>query len=97
MAKRSIVRVQERGQVTLPAAVRRRLGLKKGDRVAVVATADGALITRQETIADRALDRLGAILRGEDLALDDLIESGRELRADLLAEYYGIQRPDGPD
>ena len=41
---RSIVRIQEKGQVTLPAAARRRLGLKKGDLVAVEQTAEGMLI-----------------------------------------------------
>lgn len=40
-----LVRVQEKGQVTLPAAVRRQTGLKKGDLVSVSVTEDGVLIT----------------------------------------------------
>ena len=39
-----LVRVQEKGQVTLPAALRKRLGLKKGDLVAVTPTDGGMLI-----------------------------------------------------
>lgn len=39
-----LVRVQEKGQVTLPAAMRKRLGLKKGDLVAVTPTDGGMLI-----------------------------------------------------
>ncbi|MHB8647209.1 MAG: AbrB/MazE/SpoVT family DNA-binding domain-containing protein [Thermomicrobiales bacterium] len=39
-----LVRVQDKGQVTLPADVRRRTGLKKGDLVSVTATPDGVLI-----------------------------------------------------
>lgn len=39
-----LVRVQEKGQVTLPADMRRHLGLKKGDLVAVTPTDGGVLI-----------------------------------------------------
>ena len=44
LTHRTIVRIQEKGQVTLPAAARRRLGLKKGDLVAVEQTAEGMFI-----------------------------------------------------
>ncbi len=39
-----LIRVQEKGQVTLPADVRRKTGLKKGDLVSVTTTEDGVLI-----------------------------------------------------
>lgn len=39
-----LVRVQEKGQITLPASMRKRLGLKKGDLVAVTPTDGGVLI-----------------------------------------------------
>ena len=45
MSERKLVRVKEKGQVRLPAEIRKRLGLKKGDLVAVVETPDGVLIT----------------------------------------------------
>lgn len=91
MAQRNLVRVQERGQVTLPASVRRRLGIKKGDLVAVVETPQGVLITSQEVIASEALDRIGEVLREQGISLDELIESGRNERPDLLKEHYGIE------
>ena len=47
MAERNLVRIQEKGQVTLPAAMRKKLGLKKGDLVAVLETPDGVLISRR--------------------------------------------------
>ena len=96
MVQRNLVRVQERGDVTLPADVRRQLGLKKGDLVAVVATPDGILITRQETIASRALDRIGEVLCERGITLDELIESGRDIRMDLLDEQCGIKAPGEP-
>ena len=85
-----LVRIQEKGQVTLPAAVRKRLGLKKGDLVAVMATPEGVLITPQEVIATRALDQIGEILREQGLSLEELIEAGRGEREALLRELYGI-------
>lgn len=85
-----LVRIQEKGQVTLPAAVRKQLGLKKGDLVAVTATPEGALITPQEIIATKALDQIGAILKEQGLSVEELIEAGRGERETLLRELYGI-------
>lgn len=90
-----LIRVQEKGQVTLPADVRRSLGLKKGDVVAVTQTEDGVLISPQHVIAIKALDRVGAILREQGVDLNEMIESGREIRGELLKEEYGID-PDNP-
>lgn len=89
-AKSHVVRVQEKGQVTLPAEVRRQLHLKKGDLVAVTATEKGALITPQAVIAIEALDRIGEALREQGVTLEDWIESGREIRAELIKERYGL-------
>lgn len=96
MVERKLVRIQEKGQVTLPSEVRKKLGLKKGDLVAVVETPDGVLITPQEVLAAKALDRIGDVLRENGLSLDDLIESGREERAQIVSDTYGIRdRPTG--
>lgn len=89
-AERRLVRVQEKGQITLPAEVRRRLGLKKGDLVVVVETPEGVLLTPQEDAVIRALDGMGAALREQGLSLDELIESGRAIRGDLIRERYGL-------
>ncbi len=94
MRERHLVRVQEKGQVTLPADIRKKLGLKKGDLVAVVETEDGVLITPQESIAMKALDRIGEALRDKGLSLEDLIESGREIRGQIVKQKYGINSDD---
>src|SRR6266566_5034471 len=91
MPERRVVRIQEKGQVTLPADVRRQLGLKKGDLVTVVATPEGALIAPQELVAQKALNRIGDALRAKGLSLDELIESGRDERTTLIEERYGIK------
>lgn len=91
-----MVRVLANGQVPLPDDVRQRLGIEAGDVVSVQETADGILITSQEVAVHRALDRLGDALREQSLSLDDLVESGREERAKLVREQYGIDPDAGP-
>src|SRR5690606_33576922 len=68
MVERKLIRVQEKGQITLPAEVRRKLGVKKGDFVSVVETAEGVLITPQEVLAASSLARMGDILKEKGLS-----------------------------
>jgi AbrB family looped-hinge helix DNA binding protein len=83
--------VQEKGQVTIPAEIRKKLGLKKGDYVAFVETDQGVMISPQEIVAQEALGEIGQILKEKGLTLEELIESGREIRGNLLREEYGIE------
>jgi antitoxin PrlF len=93
MNDRKLVRMQEKGQVTIPQEIRKKLGLKRGDLVAVMETPDGVFITPQQVLASKALDTIGNILKEQGLSLDELIASGREIRTELLQETYGITEP----
>jgi len=92
-----LVRVQEKGQITLPASIRKRLGLKKGDLVAVEETPEGVLITPQALLALRDLDRMGAALRDQGVTLEDWLESGRQIREELYREKYCGASPTNSD
>lgn len=85
----NLVRVQEKGQVTIPASIRKRMGLKKGDLVAVEETPDGVLITPRAVLAINALTKIGDALKAQGITLEDMIESGKETREDLYREWYG--------
>ncbi len=87
--------VQEKGQITIPAEIRRKWGLKKGDLVAFVETEQGVVISPQEVIAMGAFDQIGQILREKGLTLEELIESGREIRGKILEEKYGLKTEEG--
>lgn len=90
---RRLLRVEDEdaaGRVALPADLRERLGLKRGDIVAVVETADGLLLTSRRAAIERELSDVDAELRKQGLSLDELIESGREIRGELLKELYDI-------
>jgi AbrB family looped-hinge helix DNA binding protein len=93
MQDRKFVRMQEKGHVTIPTEIRKKLGLKRGDLVAVLETPDGVFITPQQVVATKALDSIGNILKEQGLSLDELIASGRDIRTDLLEETYGSIEP----
>lgn len=90
-SERKLVRVQEKGQVTLPAELREKLGLKKGDLVAVLETDEGVLISPQEIVATKALDRIGEVLKERGVSLEEIIESGREARGSIIEKRYGLR------
>jgi AbrB family looped-hinge helix DNA binding protein len=88
-----LLRVDEdcdEGQVALPVELREKLGLKRGDMVSVVETPDGLLLTSRRAEIERDLARVDAELAEHGLSLDDLVESGREIRGDLIKERYGL-------
>jgi AbrB family looped-hinge helix DNA binding protein len=93
MTKKAYV-IQERGQITLPAGLRRKYGLKKGDIVVFEETVDGILISPRETLVMRLLDDIGGELKQRGVTLEDLIEGGREIRGELLKKLYGIEPED---
>jgi AbrB family looped-hinge helix DNA binding protein len=85
------VRVQEKGQVTIPTKLRKKLNIKKGDTVMVIETKDGLLIKPAEVVLSEALDEMGKALKADDVTLEEWIERGREIREKLLEETYGIK------
>jgi AbrB family looped-hinge helix DNA binding protein len=89
MAQSEQVRVREHGQVTIPARVRQRLGLKTGDILNVVDTPDGILIVSPEARAIQVLDDMGAIPREQGATLEDGIETSRTGRGQVIHELYG--------
>jgi antitoxin PrlF len=90
MAAQKLSVVQEKGQVTIPAEIRRKLGLKKGDLVAFIETEEGVLISPQEVVAMKALDKLGEMLEEQGISLEELIESGRDIRGEIAKEKYDL-------
>ena len=88
--KLKVSRLQERGQVTIPLEIREKLGLEPGDMVAFVETEHGILISPQEMVAMEALDKMGALLREKGISLEEFIESGREIRGELIEQEYGL-------
>ena len=84
-------RVQQRGQVTIPIELRRRLGIEEGGVVAFTETKNGVLISPREVLAMDALDQIGKALKDQDISLEELIESGRGIRGEMVKEEDGLE------
>lgn len=80
----------EQGKVAIPPEMREELGLRDGDTVAFVRTRDGVLMGSREALAKRALEMMAEALAESETSLEELMESGRELRGDILHEKYGL-------
>jgi AbrB family looped-hinge helix DNA binding protein len=86
-----LVRVQEKGQVTIPSEIRRKLKLKKGDLVVFVETEAGVVIKPAEILVSGALEEIGRALEAKGIDLEELLERGRERRGELIEKEYGLE------
>ncbi len=86
-----LVRVQEKGQVTIPSEIRRKLKLKKGDLVVFVETESGVMIKPAEILVSSALDEIGRTLEAKGIDLEELLERARERRGELIEKEYGLK------
>ena len=84
--------VQSKGQVTIPAQFRKKLGLKKGALVAFIETAKGIIISPQEIIAIEAMDKIGKTLKKKGITLEELMKNGRKIRGKLVKRDYGLPK-----
>ncbi|MGH3267158.1 MAG: AbrB/MazE/SpoVT family DNA-binding domain-containing protein [Trebonia sp.] len=84
-----IARLDDRGRLVLPAALRRRLGLGVGDEVTISEEADGVLRLQSRRAAARAL--IGSAGRAERSVLEELRAERRRQAAaeDRDAERHG--------
>ena len=74
------MRISERGQITIPKALRDRFGMNPNVEVEVIPAGEGLLI-RKRAAAEHPVDRvygiLGAGALGEGVSVDDYIEEIR--------------------
>jgi AbrB family looped-hinge helix DNA binding protein len=74
------MRISERGQITIPKALRNRFGLPPGAEVDLIPTEQG-LIIRKRTAAEHPVDRMSGILGadalGKGVSVDEYIEEIR--------------------
>lgn len=85
-----VVRVQEKGQVTIPLEIRQKFGLKKGVLVTFVETEQGIVIKLAEVIVTETLDKIGQVLKEKGISPEELIEQGRRIRGELIKKEYGL-------
>jgi AbrB family looped-hinge helix DNA binding protein len=85
------VRVQEKGQVTIPRSIRRRLNLKKGDLVTFVSTENGVVIKSLDLASEDLLKALSKMLQARGIDLDEVLRRSQQVSADTLAKEFKLQ------
>lgn len=81
--------IEEAG-LNLPIEWFQKYGLGLGDEVTIIETEQGLVVLPRVTAALSALDQIGQALKDKGVTLEELMESGRDIRGDILREKYGI-------
>jgi AbrB family looped-hinge helix DNA binding protein len=84
------VRVQEKGQVTIPRDLRRKLRLRKGDMVTFMETSQGVVIRPLEQAVQELQQSLEQKLRQRGQGIDDLLAASQKQGGSQAALSYGL-------
>jgi bifunctional DNA-binding transcriptional regulator/antitoxin component of YhaV-PrlF toxin-antitoxin module len=84
-----IVRLRERGQITLPAQLREELGVGVGDFFTIVKVDSYVVMTPKRLVVSEVTGQLEQLLAEKGLTLDDLLSGLEDERARLFEERYG--------
>jgi len=84
------VRVQEKGQVTIPRSIRRQLNLKKGDLVTFVSTPYGVVIKTLDLAAEDLFESLRKMLSDRGVHLDVLLERSQRVNGEKLVREFDL-------
>lgn len=68
-----LVLIQKRGQLTVPADLRRKYGLQQGSVVAIIDEQDGIKLTPQEVMPADLLERIDRVLSQQGISLQELM------------------------
>lgn len=88
-AKPYIVRLRERGQITLPVQLREELGVEVGDFFTIVKVDSYVVMTPRRLMVSEVSGQLEQLLAEKGLTLDDLLSGLEDERAGLFEEQYG--------
>ncbi|MBW6474854.1 MAG: AbrB/MazE/SpoVT family DNA-binding domain-containing protein [Anaerolineaceae bacterium] len=86
------VRVQEKGQVTIPRDIRRQLKLKKGDLVTFISTENGVVIKTLDSAADDFLVILGKSLNSRGIQIEQVLTRAKTTGSDRLATEFNLSQ-----
>lgn len=87
-----VVRMRERGQVTIPAEYRKELGLKENDTLNIIKAGDVLLLTHKKILGDTVSKKFEKVMKGKGLRLNDLLGDLRKQRVRYNQEVYGEKK-----
>lgn len=86
------VRVQEKGQVTIPRDIRRQLKLKKGDLVTFISTENGVIIKTLGSAADDLLVILGKSLNSRGIKIEQVLTRAKTTGSNQLVTEFNLSQ-----
>jgi AbrB family looped-hinge helix DNA binding protein len=86
------VRVQEKGQVTIPRDIRRQLKLKKGDLVTFISTENGVIIKTLGSAADDLLVILGKRLNSRGIKIEQVLTRAKTTGSVQLMTEFNLSQ-----
>lgn len=86
-----VVQVRERGQFTIPAGIRRQMGIEEGDVFSLIQLGDTLVATRKKLVAPEIAVAIEALMEEEGVTLGDLLEGLDRQRETYVREKYGIE------
>lgn len=75
-----VVKMRERGQLTIPYEYRKELGLGKEDVLNIIKIGDVLILVPKQLAGDTISRKMESAMRKKDLTLDNLLKNLREQR-----------------
>ncbi len=86
-----VVQVRERGQLTIPAGIRHKMGIEEGDVFSLIQVGDTLVATRKKLVAQEVATALEGLMREQGVTLADLLDGLEKQREAYVREKYGIE------
>lgn len=84
-----IVKIRERGQLTIPAELRKDLGLEENDALNMIKVGDAIVLTQKRLAGDALSQKIKKTMDKKGLTLDDLLKDLRDQRKRYTKEEHG--------
>lgn len=84
-----LVKIRERGQLTIPSEYRKGLGLEEKDLLNIVKVGETLILSRKQLAGDLLSRKMEAEMKNKDLTLQDLLANLKEQRKLYNKEIYG--------
>lgn len=86
---RRVVRVRDRGRVTIPAPLRDKYNLEEGTELVLLEEDDRLVIyPRRWERVEELLDQIGEGLKERGITLKEILEDGERIREEIFRERY---------
>jgi bifunctional DNA-binding transcriptional regulator/antitoxin component of YhaV-PrlF toxin-antitoxin module len=85
----SIVRLSEKGQLTIPAEYRREHDLERDSTLAVIQMGEALILAPIDEMLTEITERMESAMRGAGVTVEELMEETLVARAEIVREDFG--------